>query len=65
MLRSFCNVLGATMYSSTSISLAARLRAGIVVERAVGDAFGGRVLSSNGSIRSLWDSRDGVQNAWV
>ena len=34
MLRSLCNVLGASTCSSMSISLAARLRAGIVEERA-------------------------------
>jgi hypothetical protein len=41
MLRNLCNVLGVSTCSSVSISLAARLRAGMVMERAVGDASTG------------------------
>jgi hypothetical protein len=39
MLRSFCSVLESWTGSSRSISLAARLRAGILRERAEGDAW--------------------------
>lgn len=52
MLRSVCNVLGVSTRASTSISLAARLRAGIVVERAVGDAFEGRGSVAGGDADS-------------
>lgn len=48
MFRSFCNVLGVSTVSLASISLAARFRAGIVIERAVGDACEGRVSSAEG-----------------
>ena len=61
MLRSLCNVLGVSTWSSTSISLAARLRAGIVVERAVGDACRGRVLMANGGAGSGQGVADGVE----
>lgn len=63
MLRNLCNVLGVSECSSVSISLAARLRAGMVMERAVGDASTGGgavvtvVLVADPVSRTVWTVR--------
>lgn len=62
MLRSFCNVLGVSMGSFASISLAARFRAGIVTERAVGDACEGRVSDADGGFGRRWGVADGAED---
>ena len=65
MLRNFCKVLGGSAVSSTSISLAARLRVGIVVERAVGDAFERRVLSAKVVVLIEKLSQTGLKMCWT
>jgi hypothetical protein len=65
MFRSFCNVLGVSAGSSTSISLAARLRAGIVTERAVGDACEGRVSGTDGDYGRRRGIADGAEDVWT
>lgn len=65
MFRSFFSVLGVSICSSTSISLAARLRAGIVVERAVGDACKRRVSGAEGGDERSRGIVDGVENMLI